>query len=124
MIPAATSPTELGPYYRPGAPFRSSIAEGVEGERLIVTGRVLAASAGAPVTAAVLDVWQADSQGRYDTALGPEERADWRPRGGNPTAADDTFRFETIRPAPYPVPGGTRPAHIHVIVSAMGTVTS
>lgn len=119
MIRSSTSRTEPGPYYRPGAPFRSSIADGVRGDRLTVAGRVLGGD-GAPLSGAVLDVWQADAEGHYDAPSGRDAGAGWRLRGRIRAGADGTFRFETIRPAPYPVPGGMRPAHIHVIVSAEG----
>lgn len=119
MIRSSTSRTEPGPYYRPGAPFRRSIADGVRGDRLTVSGRVVSCD-GAPLSGAVLDVWQADSEGHYDPSPDRQAGAGWPLRGRIRAAADGTFRFATIRPAPYPVPGGMRPAHIHVIVSAEG----
>lgn len=115
-----TSSTDEGPFYRVGAPFRDSIADGVDGEPLIVTGRVVAAPNRAPLAVAVLEVWQADSQGRYDVSLGPEAVAAWRLRGRLRTSTDGGFRLRTIRPGPYRVAGGMRPAHIHVIVTAPG----
>lgn len=115
-----TSRTSEGPYYRAGAPFRTAIAEGVEGEPLVVTGRVVAGPDCEPVANAVLDVWQADANGKYDVNLTAADRAAYRLRGKVRTTEDGTFRFETIRPAPYPIGGGVRPAHIHVIVSAEG----
>lgn len=115
-----TSRTTEGPYYRAGAPFRAAIAEGVEGEPLVVTGRVVAGPDCEPVANAVLDVWQADANGKYDVNLTAVDRAAYRLRGKVRTAEDGTFRFETIRPAPYAIGGGVRPAHIHVIVSADG----
>lgn len=120
MTRAATSPTEEGPYYRSGAPFRSALADGIPGERLVVIGRVVEAAAGVPLAGAVLDVWQADAEGRYDGGSAGQATNLWRLRGRIRTGTDGTFRFETIRPSPYPVPGGMRPAHIHVIVSASG----
>ena len=115
-----TSRTSEGPYYRAGAPFRTAIAEGVEGEPLVVSGRVVAGPDCAPVANAVLDVWQADANGKYDVNLTAVDRAAYRLRGKVRTAEDGTFRFETIRPAPYAIGSGVRPAHIHVIVSAEG----
>ena len=63
---------------------------------------------------------QADANGEYDVNLTAADRAAYRLRGKIRTAEDGTFRFETIRPAPYPIGSGVRPAHIHVIVSAEG----
>lgn len=105
---ATRSQTE-GPFYKPGAPRRTSLVEpGMTGERIVVTGRVLTADC-APLPGAVLDVWHADDQGRYDNS-------GYRLRGR--ISADDAgrFRFETIVPAAYV--GRTR--HFHVKVEAPG----
>src|ERR1043165_2306650 len=64
------TPTEdniEGPYYRKDAPFRSKLAEGVKGDPLSVSGRVLSA-AGIPLGCAevVIDVWHASAEGEYD----------------------------------------------------------
>jgi protocatechuate 3,4-dioxygenase beta subunit len=91
----------------------------VEGERLVVSGRVVGNDR-TPVTGAVLDVWQADTEGLYDLQRTAVEQSAYRLRGRMRTAANGTFRFTTVRPSPYPVPGGMRPAHIHVMISAEG----
>lgn len=65
-------------------------------------------------------MWQADSEGLYDLQRSEAEQRAYRLRGKVRTEANGTFRFSTIRPSPYPVPGGMRPAHIHVMISADG----
>src|SRR5215469_9440629 len=58
----------LGPYYRFGAPFQSRLAGPNEpGDRLIVTGTVFSSDCRTPVRGALIEVWQANSVGLYDT---------------------------------------------------------
>jgi protocatechuate 3,4-dioxygenase beta subunit len=98
-----------GPYFTPSSPERQSLIEsGVVGTSLVVTGSVLTRNC-RPVTNALLDFWQADGNGEYDN-LG------YRLRGHQFTAADGSFRLETVVPGLYP--GRTR--HIHVKAQAPG----
>lgn len=79
------------------------------GARLVVTGRVVDATTGAPVPDVFVRAFQADATGRYSH----ETTSPVRPRicGVVKTGADGRYTFETIRPASYPA---TRePAHIH-----------
>src|SRR5205814_5726423 len=63
-------PTEdniLGPYYRKGAPFRAKVTPPLEaGTVLLIAGRVWGHDTKKPLAGAVLDVWQANADGRYD----------------------------------------------------------
>jgi hydroxyquinol 1,2-dioxygenase len=108
----ATSSAVKGPYWRANAPFTNDIRrEG--GEVIVVHGVVRSARTCAPLSGALLEIWQADHRGKYDLDYGGGEvfgRA--RIRGG----PDGGFSFHTIRPAPY----GMRPAHIHFVLSAEG----
>jgi catechol 1,2-dioxygenase len=105
----------LGPYYRSGAPSRIAIASSTEpGERLVLEG-VVTDEACAPIAGAVLDIWQADQQGTY---YEPDAGEPFRLRGKLESAADGTWRLETIKPGFYSLGGGLwRPAHIHFTVS-------
>ena len=88
------------------------------GERIIVTGRVLDEE-GNPVTNALLEIWQANSAGRYI------HRVDQHPAPLDPnflgigrclTNEAGEYRFLTIRPGAYPWRNHSnawRPAHIH-----------
>ncbi|MBB3424300.1 protocatechuate 3,4-dioxygenase alpha subunit [Rhizobium sp. BK312] len=93
------------------------------GERITVTGRVLD-GAGAPVKDAVLEIWQADSAGLYNSPSELRGTADpnftgW---GRCPTnSTDGVFRFETIKPGRVPFKDGRKMApHITVWIVARG----
>src|SRR5262245_17711010 len=68
--PAKWAPTEdniEGPFFRPNAPYRAKITPPLEaGTVLLVSGRVWAHDTKKPLAGAVLDIWQANHQGRYD----------------------------------------------------------
>ena len=88
------------------------------GERIIVTGRVLD-SGGRPVPDTLIEIWQANSAGRYAHAV-DDHPAPLDPNfdGGGRcvTDSDGRYRFITIKPGPYPWrnhPNAWRPAHIH-----------
>src|SRR5688500_6191364 len=56
-----------GPFFTPDSPARTNLVEdGLTGTRLFLRGRLLDASC-APIAGAVLDVWQADEAGAYDS---------------------------------------------------------
>jgi hydroxyquinol 1,2-dioxygenase len=119
-----------------GAPARpphgSDIAKGLPGDPLFVSAQVC--SAGQPLADAVVDVWQADSEGFYDvqdpnwTVEEAELRAVFR------TDKQGRFSFRSILPKSYPIPtDGTvgdmlraterspmRPAHLHFRVAKPG----
>ncbi len=122
-------PTEseiLGPFYRFGAPFRSRLAGPEEpGDRLVLTGTVLSSDCRTPLTGALIEVWQANHAGVYDTNK-PGNFTDattFQLRGMLYTNEKGQYEIDTILPGRYPVPpnlpglekyaGLTRPAHIH-----------
>lgn len=88
------------------------------GERIIVAGRVLD-EAGRPVAGSMIEVWQANSAGRYhherdqhDAPLDPHFEGNARIF----TDAEGRYSFTTIRPGAYPWrnhPNAWRPVHIH-----------
>lgn len=130
---ATCQPTEqdiIGPFYRFGAPFETRIAGAEEtGDRLIVSGTVYSQDCRTPVANALIEVWQADKDGRYDTNTPGNftERNTFRLRGMMLTDRQGRYEFETVMPGRYPVPPGlpgleqfggiTRPAHIHFRVA-------
>ena len=101
---------------------RDLTAQGAAGERVVITGRVLDGE-GAPVPDAMLEIWQADSEGRYahpaDTR-GAGSNA-FRGFGRSDTDNDGTFHFVTIKPGRVPGPNGQLQApHIAINVFARG----
>jgi protocatechuate 3,4-dioxygenase beta subunit len=88
------------------------------GERIIVTGRVLD-TGGCPVPRALIELWQANSAGRYVHVV-DQHPAPLDPNftGAGRTLTDENgvYRFVTIKPGPYPWLNhynAWRPAHIH-----------
>ena len=99
------------------------VAPEAKGERIVVEGRIFD-GIGQPLTDALVEIWQADAAGLYNS---PEEKrgaADphffgW---GRQPTdAKSGLFRFETIKPGRVPYPDGRLMApHITVWIVARG----
>ena len=113
----ATEPNPLGPYYRKGAPFRTKLAEGVQGTPLGISGKVLSVD-GTPLKGAVLDLWHADTKGNYDN-----ESDKFLCRGCVKTDENGAYAFETIAPGHYFMGDEARPSHIHYKVDAEGCKT-
>ena len=88
------------------------------GERIILTGRVLD-SGGRPVPDTLVEIWQANSSGRYahgvddhDAPLDPN----FDGAGRCMTDSEGRYRFVTIKPGAYPWKNhlnAWRPAHVH-----------
>jgi len=91
------------------------------GERISIEGRVYDGN-GAPVTDALVELWQADADGNYVTPEQPAStHAGFRGFGRTPTDSTGHFRFSTIMPGRVPGPGDTLQApHIAVTVFARG----
>ncbi|AHH95581.1 protocatechuate 3,4-dioxygenase subunit beta [Kutzneria viridogrisea] len=88
------------------------------GERIIVSGRVLD-SDGRPVRDTLVEVWQANSAGRYahdrDRHPAPLD-PNFSGVGRCMTDANGEYRFVTVKPGAYPWRNHSnawRPAHIH-----------
>jgi protocatechuate 3,4-dioxygenase beta subunit len=88
------------------------------GERIVVSGRLLD-SAGKPIPQALVEIWQANSAGRY-IHQGDQHPAPLDPNftgaGRCLTGDDGGYRFVTVKPGAYPWrnhPNAWRPAHIH-----------
>jgi catechol 1,2-dioxygenase len=126
----------VGPFYRANAPLcgrGESIARGdTAGERVRISGRVYDLTNNAPVAGAMLDVWQAATNGLYENQ--DDAQPDYNLRGRFQTDDSGTFEIVALMPTSYgfPVTGPVgdllkvakqrpnRPAHIHFIVSAPG----
>jgi protocatechuate 3,4-dioxygenase beta subunit len=117
----------LGPFYplkplpatsdltrAPGRPGRA------QGQVLNVMGTVLNLS-GEPVRNAAVEIWQANTYGRYTHASDPNPAPldpNFEGSAILRTDSDGRYRFKTIKPPAYPGgPTMMRPAHIHFQVS-------
>jgi protocatechuate 3,4-dioxygenase beta subunit len=91
-----------------------------EGQVLNVMGRVLNV-AGEPVRNAKIEVWQANTHGRYTHPSDPNPAPldpNFEGAAVLTTDSEGRYRFKTIKPAAYPAgPNRMRPAHIHFQVS-------
>ncbi|CAN7660461.1 MULTISPECIES: protocatechuate 3,4-dioxygenase subunit alpha [Ensifer] len=91
------------------------VSERTLGERITVSGRVLDGT-GTPLRDALVEIWQADAAGLYNSPSEMRGAADpsfsgW---GRCPTGAEDgVFRFDTIKPGPVPFKDG-RPMAPHI----------
>lgn len=97
------------------------------GEHIRVVGRVFD-GAGTPVEDAMIEIWQADADGRYAHPADnrPGERRDPRFRGFGRagTTPDGEYSFETVKPGAVPGPGNSLQApHLNVIVFSRGMLT-
>jgi hydroxyquinol 1,2-dioxygenase len=77
----ATPATVLGPFHIDGSPaaeYGFDMSEGVAGTPLFITGTVRDTE-GKPIPGAVLDVWQADADGNYESQIPEIDISHFRP---------------------------------------------
>jgi protocatechuate 3,4-dioxygenase beta subunit len=131
----ATESTVFGPFHRLGSPDLppgGNIAHrDTTGIPTLVGGRVLDLD-GKPIAGAVLDVWQTQSNGLYDSQdKNPNEL---HMRGKFRSDSEGRYLIRTVQPVNYPIPSDgpvgamlkatgrhpMRPAHIHFVAMADG----
>ena len=124
-----TSTQALGPFYPVTLPADRDMdltliagRDGrADGQVVDLTGQVLTAE-GAPIAGARVEIWQANTHGRY---IHPRDRSDvpldpkFQGYGVVTTDANGRYGFRTIKPAAYPTGAGgwVRPPHIHFAVT-------
>jgi protocatechuate 3,4-dioxygenase beta subunit len=126
-----TPPLTLGPFYPMVKPLDqdadlTAVLAGkrtrAQGKVIHLMGRVLNLK-GEPVSGAKVEIWQADTHGRYSHLSDPNPAPldpNFQGYGVQTTDAQGRYRFKTIKPGGYPgfVPGiGMRTPHIHFDVS-------
>jgi protocatechuate 3,4-dioxygenase, alpha subunit len=123
MTLQSTTWQTVGPYFHIGLErlYANDIAgTNVRGERVIVHGRVID-GAGRPIPDAVIEIWQANSHGKYahpeDTQDKPLEQS-FCGFGRIPTDDNGCFRFTTIKPGPVPGPNDKMQAP-HLVVGIL-----
>jgi protocatechuate 3,4-dioxygenase alpha subunit len=101
---------------------RATVRAPVEGLPIEITGRVLDAD-GAAVPDALIEIWQANAAGRYNSADDPRTELAVDPAfvgfGRDATGEDGRFRFRTVLPGRAPGPGNTLQAP-HIAVGVFG----
>jgi protocatechuate 3,4-dioxygenase beta subunit len=133
-IPPFTPNQVMGPFYPVEKPLDQdadlTLIAGkggqAQGQVVHLMGRVID-SRGRPVPDARIEIWQANTHGRYthrsDTNPAPLE-PNFEGFGVQVTDSEGRYRFKTIKPGPYPVtPSWSRPPHVHVdVTGAIGRV--
>jgi protocatechuate 3,4-dioxygenase, alpha subunit len=119
-----TSSQTAGPFFHLGLTDSRSVGrvagEGTKGERMWLTFRVLDGD-GVPVPDAMIELWQADSDGNYPHHDSARLDETFRGFGRLATGEEGSCTFETIRPGRVLGPNETRQAaHINVSVFARG----
>jgi protocatechuate 3,4-dioxygenase, alpha subunit len=112
-----------GPFLHLGLTDTRSVpriaGEGAKGERMLITLRLLDGDS-LPVPDAMIELWQADSEGNYKNE-GTSADGVFSGFGRLATAEDGSCTFETIKPGRVPGPRDTLQApHINVSIFARG----
>jgi protocatechuate 3,4-dioxygenase alpha subunit len=128
------SPSQtVGPYFAQGLLREGDqvftnllVSENTEGERIRVAGCVRDAE-GRPIEDAMIEIWQANSHGRYNHPLDEQDKPldpEFMGHGRASTDIKGNYWFETIKPGSVPGPDNTAQApHINVIVFARGMLS-
>jgi protocatechuate 3,4-dioxygenase alpha subunit len=116
----------VGPFYSIGLTSKTMnvlATDGTEGQRIRIEGRVFDGD-GKPIPDAMVEIWQANSYGRYNHPDDKQEKPlDGTFLGWGRSGTDENclYGFETIKPGPVPGHDGTVQApHINVVIFARG----
>jgi protocatechuate 3,4-dioxygenase alpha subunit len=121
----ATGSQTVGPFFALGLTANSGLARvapaDAKGDHIQLVILVLDAEA-KPMPDSIIELWQADANGRYCHPEGAGgEAAAFHGFGRLPTNAEGECVFETIRPGRVPAPqGGLQAPHINVTVFSRG----
>ncbi len=121
MSSNATTSQTVGPFFSIGmcrSIKQNLVHADVSGERVSIEGRVLDGD-GQPVPDAILEIWQANSHGKYAHPEDDQDQpleANFSGYGRIPTSAEGKFYFTTIKPGQVPDPDGKLQAR-HIVVS-------
>jgi protocatechuate 3,4-dioxygenase, alpha subunit len=92
------------------------------GQKIRIEGRVLDGD-GKPINDAMIEIWQADAQGRYAHPRDNRARPNTKFKGFGRSATDKegVYSFDTVKPGPVPGPNEARQApHIVVCIYSRG----
>lgn len=132
-----TSSSILGPFWSPNAPFRengeSIIQDPHKGQETLMHGVITDLDTKKPIPGAVIDIWQASSNGKYDFQ-DPDNQTPNNLRGKFRCNEKGEYWFYCLKPTAYSLPTDgaagalftaldrhpMRPAHIHLMMTAEG----
>jgi len=116
----------VGPYLHIGLAWLKTTeiaGKGIKGERVVIAGQ-LTDGDGVGVNDGVIEIWQANADGKYAHPEDAQKKAlekGWRGFGRAFTNAAGGFRFTTIKPGRVPAPDGSLQApHLVVAVFMRG----
>ena len=122
----ATTSQTVGPFFQIGLSkmyLNDLTRSGARGERIEIRGRILDGD-GQPVPDAVVEIWQANSEGKYAHPDDPQDKHIdplFQGFGRTPTEDQGLFQFRTIKPGSVPGPDGKMQApHIAVSIFMRG----
>ena len=132
--PGMTETSVFGPFWVDGAPHKPMGATIVQDSTLsdLSVQGLVHDPAGAPISGAVMDVWQTAPNGMYDVQ--DSNQPEMNLRGKFTTGTDGRYDFRTCMPTEYPIPTDGpvgallratgrhpwRPAHLHFMITAPG----
>jgi protocatechuate 3,4-dioxygenase beta subunit len=133
---APTSSSILGPFWSPHAPFRDAgdtiVRDPAPGGLVtLMHGKVIDLETKKGIPNAVVDIWQASSNGKYDFQ-DPDNQTPNNLRGKFRCDENGDYHFYCLRPTAYSLPTDgpswtllqmldrhpMRPAHIHLMITA------
>ena len=116
----------VGPFYAIGLtrkPMNVMVTETTQGQRIRVEGQVLDGD-GKPIPDVMVEIWQANSYGRYNHPDDKQEKpldATFIGWGRSGTDENCLYGFETIKPGPVPgADDSIQAPHINVVIFARG----
>jgi protocatechuate 3,4-dioxygenase alpha subunit len=117
----------VGPYFRIGLTWKHAkpriAGPEAKGERVHLTCRVFDGD-GAPINDSLLEIWQADADGKYNHPDDPQQKAadaECPGFGRMGTNEDGQCEFETVKPGRVPGAGSVLQApHLNLAVYARG----
>ncbi|MFI5351414.1 MAG: protocatechuate 3,4-dioxygenase subunit alpha [Candidatus Binatales bacterium] len=126
MPPGQTPSQTIGPFFGPALIWPGTeilVRAKTRGERIVIEGRVLDGD-GAPVGDAMIEIWQANAEGRYDHPDDSQQKQldpDFHGFGRVATDSSGGYRLRTIRPGAVAArDAGLQAPHINVAVFARG----
>ncbi|KAF3404408.1 Catechol 1,2-dioxygenase [Talaromyces pinophilus] len=134
---APTATAILGPFFRADTLVRQNgdsivVTAADNGEMVFMQGQVIDYKTKKPIPGAIVEVWQASTNGLYEQQ--DSNQIEHNLRGKFTTDENGRYWFYCLRPTPYPVPNDGpagkllelmdrhpyRPAHIHIFATHDG----